>query len=49
MPKAKVRPQAAPAAAVEIEQEEDGTLVKVDHPEQFPLATAADIPTPLRN
>jgi membrane fusion protein, heavy metal efflux system len=41
---AKVHADAASAAppAATVERESDGSLFKVDHPEQFPLATAAE-------
>jgi cobalt-zinc-cadmium efflux system membrane fusion protein len=41
-PKAKADPRLGEPPPAEVEVEEQGTsLVKVDHPEQFPLATAA--------
>ncbi len=34
-------PKAEAPPPAKVEQEQDGSIVKVDHPEQFPLATAA--------
>ena len=41
-------PQLEDPPPVEVEHEQDGALVKVDHPERFPMATVSGVP-PLRN
>jgi cobalt-zinc-cadmium efflux system membrane fusion protein len=39
--KGQTNPAAESPPAAEVEQEQDASMVKVDHPEQFPLATAS--------
>src|ERR1035441_5806452 len=39
--KGQANPAAEAPPAAEVEREQDANMVKVDHPEQFPLATAS--------
>ncbi len=40
--KVQADPASVAPPAVTVEHESDGSVVKVDHPEQFPLATAVE-------